>query len=667
MIDFLLIAALDHEFRPLLDTFNAKPLQNDTGDSYQHYEAELKTKNELSYSIRLVCAGGKGQALTTAALGVAIPKWKPRYVIMSGFAATIPGEKRHIKDILVADTIVNLTEWKILPFEDEARPLIYYCDRDLVKPVRNFFPPKTKKHVGIIVSQNNLVKSSKLREKLVDQAAKVTGRKDEVIGIEMEGGGLGVGVINQPRDLRPGLIMIKGAVDFANYHKNKRAQKRAAHKAAEFVRAFLISGPVGKTPEDKQLTTPPIEVSTSTGYSLGRVLIEEASTLYTKFSTAQARTLMRNGQGVYQNPFIVPYLKWKYPGKSLLLSADHEYPVAVYPVKEAQQIDPESILCRPISRSRQGDDLLLPRSAKYRALAHRLDLEAYDRPCFTLKHLLLGESLQIECEMGSYLRALDTCDELAWEIYTQHEKLLGSSEANFREFDSQLSLRARLHSEVSDPVCDGRRRSAAIAISTLLAFYDENELHLLLKRRGTESVAVHVGMAHVVPSFMFQPATSKLDSEFSVKHNLFREYLEELFNRPEPEEREGDWQYFYRDHRLEYLLEILNNGRAQIYLTGLAVNLLNLRPEICLLLYIRDPDWYRFHSQNPDPKMRFQFNNEWMRVTDMGPNAETAIASLRYSRDEADLLTTAGLHPWEIVPPGAAALWLGKKLLDRLV
>jgi tetratricopeptide (TPR) repeat protein len=55
--------------------------------------------------------------------------------------------------------------------------------------------------------------------------------------------------------------MIKGAVDFANYHKNNAAQKEAAHKAAEFVRNFLIYGPVSKTPEDKQATIPPIDIS----------------------------------------------------------------------------------------------------------------------------------------------------------------------------------------------------------------------------------------------------------------------------------------------------------------------------------------------------------------------------------------------------------------------
>src|SRR5262249_52682087 len=284
-----------------------------------------------------------------------------------------------------------------------------------------------------------------------------------------------------------------------------------------------------------------------------------------------------------------------------------------------------------------------------------------------LKRVLSGESLQIQCELGSYLRALDTCDEIAWEMYTQHQHLSGQSERHFEEFDNRLQLRGIIHSAVPDPVCDGSRRSAALGISTLLAYYDNDELTLMLRRRGKKSVAAHIGMLHVVPSFMFQPATCDLDHEFSVKHNLFREYLEELFNRPEPEENEGDWRYFYGDPRLEYLLGLLRDGKADIYLTGFAVNLLNLRPEICLLLYIKDPEWYSFHGQHADSAMRFQFNSEWMRMREMGDNAQTAISRLSYRREEEHLLEVSGINPAELVPPGAAALWLGKRLLDKLV
>jgi hypothetical protein len=282
------------------------------------------------------------------------------------------------------------------------------------------------------------------------------------------------------------------------------------------------------------------------GYKLGKALFDKASRLYSGYREERARSLMQSAQRAYRNPFLVPYLRWKYPDKDLLRAAGHEYPVAIYPAPEAQLLTPESILERPIRRTRQPDHRLLPGSAKYRALAHRLGLKHYDRPCFTMRRITSTSTINIECELGSYLRALDTCDEFAWQLFVQHERLRGNTPADFETFDLLLPSRSRLH---TDPVCNGSMRNAAVAISTLLAFRDEGQILLLAKRRS-HTVAIHAGMVHVVPSFMFQPATGDLENEFSVMHNFYREYLEELFNRPEPAETEGDWQYFYGDPNL---------------------------------------------------------------------------------------------------------------------
>jgi hypothetical protein len=404
----------------------------------------------------------------------------------------------------------------------------------------------------------------------------------------------------------------------------------------------------------------------SSGYELGKSLMKKAAEVYSKYSAEKARQLMQHAQKAYQNPYLPSYLRWKYPQAPLLSAAGQTYPVAIYPAPTTQRTDLDSVLCRPLRRMRQRDDDLLPQSSKYRALAHRLGLDPYDRPCFTMIQMHQSPTLALECGLGSYLRALDTCDEFAWEIFCNHEKLTGESPTLFERFDNHLLFRSRLHSAVDDPVCDGQRRSAAVAVSTLIAFYDDERLTLLLKRRS-KTVAVHSGMVHVIPSFMFQPATSYLDEEFSVVHNFEREYLEELFNRAEPEESEGDWQYFYGDSRLRYLRSLIANGNATLLFTGLAVNLLNLRPEICLLLLIKDPEWYAHHRRNPDGDERFKFNDEWLRVTDMPHNAQTAVARIKYCQDDAEFLSNARLKSWDLVPPGAAALWLGKRVLDDIL
>jgi hypothetical protein len=136
------------------------------------------------------------------------------------------------------------------------------------------------------------------------------------------------------------------------------------------------------------------------GYKLGKALFDKASRLYSGYREERARSLMQSAQRAYRNPFLVPYLRWKYPDKDLLRAAGHEYPVAIYPAPEAQLLTPESILERPIRRTRQPDHRLLPGSAKYRALAHRLGLKHYDRPCFTMRRITSISTINIECELG---------------------------------------------------------------------------------------------------------------------------------------------------------------------------------------------------------------------------------------------------------------------------
>jgi hypothetical protein len=80
-----------------------------------------------------------------------------------------------------------------------------------------------------------------------------------------------------------------------------------------------------------------------------------------------------------------------------------------------------------------------------------------------------------------------------------------------------------------------------------------------------------------------------------------------------------------------------------LYLSGVAVNLLNLRPEICTLLVIDDPG-----PLTP--------NHEFLPGL-----ARVPVAS------DASLIRALHLHPGSITPPGAAALFLGTRLLRSLL
>src|SRR5690606_24563112 len=97
----------------------------------------------------------------------------------------------------------------------------------------------------------------------------------------------------------------------------------------------------------------------------------------------------------------------------------------------------------------------------------------------------------------------------------------------------------------------------------------------------------------------FQPMSDEMrDGEWSIEHHFYREWLEELFGM-----RESDSMDFYQHPALLDLKRMQAAQEAGLYLTGIAYNLLTLRPEICMLLLIHDEGWWqRLHA--PDSPFR---------------------------------------------------------------
>lgn len=172
----------------------------------------------------------------------------------------------------------------------------------------------------------------------------------------------------------------------------------------------------------------------------------------------------------------------------------------------------------------------------------------------------------------------------------------------------ELDLRAgRPHPPGLRPL-DGAGRTAAIGIATLLALKTAHGYDLVLGRIAPKAMPHRQGQLHVVPSGMFAPP-------FSVTANVENELLEEL-SLP------------------------LSSGR--LLLSGAAVNLLNLRPEICTVFTLDDP----------------------------GPLAASdeflpGLERVRLGSDE-EIARALRLTPENITPPGAAALFLGARLLRSL-
>jgi hypothetical protein len=350
---------------------------------------------------------------------------------------------------------------------------------------------------------------------------------------------------------------------------------------------------------------------------------------------------------------LLRFLHWLYRAEPVFSRAGQIYPIAVFPASLETTID--NLLAQPLDRAIPDDDLV--QSAEFRELLARAGRRLNDLPTFTMRALAVApDAIRLHCGMGSYFRMLDTCDALEFEALSQASQLTGNDEDAFGRFADLLPLRRELHRRVARPVRDGAHRSAALGISVLVAFRHGDGFGLILRRRSAQ-VATGAGLLHLVPTFMFQPMTADVAAEFSIRHNIFREYLEELFGLPDAG---GTQKAIYSDPRLIFLHDLLTRGEAALQLTGIAVGLLNLRVEICTLLLIRSEAWHTRHlGAQRQPADALRFSDE---VADPAGEAFIPIAFDGAMSDD-ELLHRAGVTADRTVPGGAGAFWLG---IDRL-
>lgn len=256
------------------------------------------------------------------------------------------------------------------------------------------------------------------------------------------------------------------------------------------------------------------------------------------------------------------------------------HPVTVYYPSDAQVHDVDSLL-DPWPPTPEDRDF-----AAY-DFSYLHDLQnskprLYNGATFTLKQIRQNP-LQLRGRIGNYYDMLATCAAFERELWDAVEAGL-----------QRAPNRWTYHRYVApaDALRRGDKRSAAIGIGTLTVFNDGESYRAILAKRS-QATAFDSDMHHVLPAMMFEPTTANFADprEWSVRHQVLRELLEELFGLPESIQPRR-WDYFYAHPALRYLLELMDSGKAQLCATGLILNLLTLRPEISTLLLIHDPAWY---------------------------------------------------------------------------
>jgi hypothetical protein len=357
------------------------------------------------------------------------------------------------------------------------------------------------------------------------------------------------------------------------------------------------------------------------------------------------------------------FLQWLYPSENIPVINGFRYPVALYPAPKIQWDNPESVLIKAGWHLPEIVHPALKKAGeKYRKLRMAVGAEMWNDDIYRMLKLENRNQLKMYCGVGKYFTAFETCDVLELELLTKFAENHPRSKDDFNWFfQNELKLRRLVHNSIKEP----SGISAAIGVSTLIIFRHEDHLKTILWERS-EIVGSHGSLIHVVPSFMFQPVIGDFDDEFSVKHNVYREYLEELFDVPiaKKPERQISPFYFYEHPNLKFLRRLEKEKKARLLFTGVAINLLNLRPEICTLLLINTNEWYDKHSSGDMSTglTILKVNEEFKPITE-GKHVRVVLEI----KDDLSFPMRNELSPSKMVPPGAAALILGLDVARQIL
>jgi transcriptional regulator with XRE-family HTH domain len=280
--------------------------------------------------------------------------------------------------------------------------------------------------------------------------------------------------------------------------------------------------------------------------------------------------------------------------------------------------------------------------------------------------------LKMHCKMGTYFHSLATSESLADEVMEVY-----SAWPDYRPEEGWPKLKRRtwLHERVADPVIDGGHRSSAIGVSTLTVVRVRRtsfDGYKMFVSPRSIRVATSRRRYHVIPSGMFQPfiadeSGASMRSQFSVSATVLREFVEELYGVEELETGDGriDPEAIYHRREAKLLTGMLESGAARLLYTGIAVNLLALRPEICTLLVIDDPDWFETESGE------IRFCGEYLRQserTDLLPDQRWVQLIELHGEDlEPEPGWRQHLRPGTLVAPGWAGAVLGLRVAREVI
>ena len=311
-----------------------------------------------------------------------------------------------------------------------------------------------------------------------------------------------------------------------------------------------------------------------------------------------------------------------YPNYPLLDFAGSKFPIWVAPATASDQLELDAPRGRLATNSPSFEEYpreFDPAGADEHAylLATADGTTRFNGPAYAFERLdgFPSNRLRIDARPGTYFHSLVTSEALERE-FIRAQYRYGENPLGLCDLPNRKEVHARAG---GNPVVDGSGRAAALSVAATIIISEADGTYYAILSRRSEAVETHTALAHVAPSGIAAPLSPNFmgwKKEFSFRQSILREYAEELFDYKElaTGESAAAWSVEHVPPVRE-LLRASETGEVVLRYCGISVPLLTLRPEVCYLIWIRDPKWLQSEvGRAQNTANRFGLNWEYEAI-----------------------------------------------------
>ncbi len=235
---------------------------------------------------------------------------------------------------------------------------------------------------------------------------------------------------------------------------------------------------------------------------------------------------------------------------------------------------------------------------KFIDLLREYGYELFNDPSFFVTSINETDQ-KIELELGicDYFQYVSSCGKLQYETILNKEKLrnmLLSSEEKLIDFTN---------------------RTCSLGTICQIAIKNGESYNLVIVGRSEKTVS-HGNKPSAIPCFSFAPFTYDVLNEISYKHQIIREFYEELYNKDAfiRSNKHLSYDFFYHDRAVSLFIENLNDKKIELIPLGFGFDALNGEPNLSFLILIKDREYWL--KEKKEIELNWEANGKYMTFVD---------------------------------------------------